>query len=415
MESFFRYMRGFLRIRITGSGAIRFMNLCTAKNISIWDLEEDCDYVYLNISLADFRKIRKIVRTSKVKAAVIKRNGLPFLLKDLYKRRMFILFLLFFVLLMHYQRTHLWSVSVEGNTTITYDRIMDFLLDTYYAPGMKIQGFPKNEAEKSMRNAFPEISWICISTEGTVLNVSLIENIGESPSEDDFIPSSVYAAEDGIVKRLLVGSGTPMVKVGDEVKKGDLLISGIVGEDNLKAYGKSPIFTEAKGDYICEITVPYYNEIKREEMTRFYDEKRKTTIGLLNKNLNTAFFNKTKKENETILKIYHKPAFFQYYDYFPFFVKTIKSSFIQKKVSLTDEELDLRLYENLAVFIRSLEEKGVQNIQKNVKITNSNNGRCMYGELIYESSATESIPIELQIRTEIENGQYDSVEDGIND
>ena len=39
----------------------------------------------------------------------------------------------------------------------------------------------------------------------------------------------------------------------------------------------------------------------------------------------------------------------------------------------------------------------------------------MYGELIYESSATESIPIELQIRTEIENGQYDSVEDGIND
>ena len=41
-------------------------------------------------------------------------------------------------------------------------------------------------------------------------------------------PSHIVASRDGIVKKIEVLGGVPMVKVGDEVKQGDILISGIV-------------------------------------------------------------------------------------------------------------------------------------------------------------------------------------------
>lgn len=62
MKEFFRYLRGYLKIKVWGYSPERFMNLCSNHHILLWDIarQEDCYTMY--ISLSDFYKLRPIVK-----------------------------------------------------------------------------------------------------------------------------------------------------------------------------------------------------------------------------------------------------------------------------------------------------------------------------------------------------------------
>ena len=47
-------------------------------------------------------------------------------------------------------------------------------------------------------------------------------------TENGTYPCHIIAARDGVVRKIEVRTGIPLVKVGDTVKKGDILISGII-------------------------------------------------------------------------------------------------------------------------------------------------------------------------------------------
>ena len=65
MKEFFRYLRGYLKIKVWGYSPERFMNLCSNHHILLWDIarQEDCYTMY--ISLSDFYKLRPIVKKAR--------------------------------------------------------------------------------------------------------------------------------------------------------------------------------------------------------------------------------------------------------------------------------------------------------------------------------------------------------------
>ena len=90
MVEFLKYVRGYLRIRVSGFSPERFMNLCSNKGILLWKIEREGDVYYMNIHLDGFRALRPIVRKTGTKVAVLERCGLPFFLPKLFRRKAFI-------------------------------------------------------------------------------------------------------------------------------------------------------------------------------------------------------------------------------------------------------------------------------------------------------------------------------------
>ena len=86
MKEFFRYLRGYLKIKVWGYSPERFMNLCSNHHILLWDIarQEDCYTMY--ISLSDFYKLRPIVKKTGTRAAVLERYGLPFFIRKMRMR-----------------------------------------------------------------------------------------------------------------------------------------------------------------------------------------------------------------------------------------------------------------------------------------------------------------------------------------
>ena len=66
----FRYLKGYVRIRIRGYSPERFLNLCKARGIVLWDLQNMENEYEMNLSIRDFRKIRPLCR--KARAHLVK-------------------------------------------------------------------------------------------------------------------------------------------------------------------------------------------------------------------------------------------------------------------------------------------------------------------------------------------------------
>ena len=91
MREFFRYLQGYLKIKVWGYSPERFMNLCSNHHILLWDIARQEDYYTMYISLSGFYKLRPIVRKTGTRAAVLERYGLPFFIRKMRKRKIFAL------------------------------------------------------------------------------------------------------------------------------------------------------------------------------------------------------------------------------------------------------------------------------------------------------------------------------------
>ena len=234
MEKFFRYLQGFLQIRVWGYSPERFMNLCGSRGIRLWDIaRREEDYV-MYISLPGFFRLRPVVRKTGTRVSVLKRRGLPFLIRRMRKRKVFVMGFpacLAFLLIMS---RFIWAIDLEGNRAVTDDMLLDFLSENGVVYGTAGSAVDLERLEETLRETFDEVTWASITIEGTRLSVNIRENDLMMTEEETkkalegYPGSDLLATQDGTVVSILTRQGVPQVTAGDEVKKGDLLVSGAV-------------------------------------------------------------------------------------------------------------------------------------------------------------------------------------------
>ena len=145
----------------------------------------------------------------------------------------FFIALLMLLLVFLFTRTLIWDVRIEGNETLTRDEVMGALEDVGFTTGTSWNKIDKSFVEASLLASHPEIAWISLNRRGTVAYVELIEseNVGE---EKEIYPlcSNIVADRDGVIEDITVKSGQAVVKVGDVVRAGDVLISGVIESES---------------------------------------------------------------------------------------------------------------------------------------------------------------------------------------
>ncbi|MBQ7344262.1 MAG: sporulation protein YqfD [Clostridia bacterium] len=126
-----------------------------------------------------------------------------------------------------------WDVRISGNERLSDYVIEDALIANGFEVGTPWRKVDKNALEAEILTERPDIAWISINRRGTVAYVEVIEseNVGiieqASPKY-----SNIVAERDGVIEEITVKSGVAAVKVGDVVRKGDILISGVVENES---------------------------------------------------------------------------------------------------------------------------------------------------------------------------------------
>lgn len=133
------------------------------------------------------------------------------------------------ILLVVFLSSLVWDVRIDGAEDIPYGDISDRLADVGLSVGTPWRDVDPEKIEVALLDAMEGVSWVQINRRGVVAYVTVQVRREENiPKKSPYACSNIVADFDGVIEEISVERGRAVVKPGDVVRRGDILISGVV-------------------------------------------------------------------------------------------------------------------------------------------------------------------------------------------
>lgn len=224
---FANHVSGFVNIVVEGYYIERFMNICASKSILLWNIKRDKSTILrASVGIQDFKRLKTVCKKTQCKMKICDKKGLPFILYRYKKRKLFLGLLCFLILLIIILSNFIWNIEVTGNETIPTEEILELAKNNGLSIGKFKNTISTKEVINQIRLQRDDVAWVGIEIEGTNVKIKIVEadKKPEIINEEEYC--NIIADKAGMVTKINAQNGTPVVKVGDIVKPGDILIGG---------------------------------------------------------------------------------------------------------------------------------------------------------------------------------------------
>ncbi|PJI07078.1 MULTISPECIES: sporulation protein YqfD [Clostridium] len=232
---FERFKNTYIVVRVRTGNIENFINKAWKSKIEIMNLVRfNANLIQFKIPLKDYKKTVKVARASGGKLKVVGRYGIGFLLFKL-KNRISILFgIAAFLFCICYLSTFIWEIDITTEKNIAPYDVRQDLKSIGISPGIKKSNLNVYNIEEQLMQKNNNIMWARARIYGSKLKVKIIERQEIPDVKKSNETGDVLAKKSGQILRVYTTSGTAVVKPGDVVKKGQMLIKGEEGkEDNI--------------------------------------------------------------------------------------------------------------------------------------------------------------------------------------
>ncbi len=401
MLHWIQYIRGYVTIKVWGYSTERLLNLCGNHDILVWDITDHGNYTTMNISVKGFFALKPLLRKTGTKASVLRKYGLPFFVSKMQRRKIFVAGLVGCMLFWILTSGYIWNIKLEGNYVLTEDVLMDYLEEQGIHVAMKKNRLNIEELEERLREDYDVITWTSVQMEGTTLIIYIKENempeYGQSSESENEEGMDLIATKDGTVSYIITRSGVPQVALGDQVEKGDVLVSGAVPVYNEDTTVRKYQFVQSDADIVLRYheSVSVKRDILYEEKQYTGRQKRTPFLGVKDKEWN-LMPGKITYNAYDVSEVKNQVRLLDHL-YLPFFYgqKTVQEyEIIQQKY--TEDEMKQIMQEEWSKIILTLEEKGVQITEKNVTIRKNDENWVLYAQMQLEESAVKLVPTQTE-------------------
>ncbi|MCI8308550.1 MAG: sporulation protein YqfD [Lachnospiraceae bacterium] len=252
-----RWLRGYLLVEVYKGSPERFFNLCRHRGVYVWNIVKiDSTYTFC-ILLKDYLNLNETAHKCRTYPKILRRTGLPFNVKAVLSIRTLLPCFALFMATLLYLSGFVWSINVSGQHRYTKEALTEYLETIGVKKYMRKNKLDADMVEKTIRNQYKDIGWVSVSLVGTNIYVKILESDMPDVQSEEKINSNIIASDDGVVKSIITRTGTPKVKPGDKVEKGQVLVSGIVElhDDSGEVYQKLPVMADA--DIVLQVRQDY--------------------------------------------------------------------------------------------------------------------------------------------------------------
>ena len=356
------YIIGYLRISIEGYYIERFINICKNKKIVIWNLKREKEIdLKLNVGIRDFKEICKIAKKTRCKVKIETKKGIPFLINRYKKRKIFIFLLIVIVALILLSSNFVWNVEIVEENNNILENIEQDLEEAGLKTGKLKQKINTKEVINKIRLKRQDIAWMGIELKGTNAIVKLVkaEEKPEIINEEEYC--NIVSDKEGIITKINALTGTANVKVGDTIKKGDVLINGW-----MEGKYTGIRYVHAKGEIEAKVWYTKHKKI-------LYNTTEKRETGNIEEKYQIKF-------NNFKINLYKTLSKFKIYDtietekkfklFSDFYLPISINKIINKEIEEVQKKYSIEEAKNIG--IQELEEELSKEIENKDKIVNKN-------------------------------------------
>lgn len=258
----FGNIKGIIKFEAIAPDTNYFINLLKNSCITTNNIQYKKGKIIGSIYRTDFIELKKIGEKCSAQISILEKSGAIFTVQKYKKRAGLLLGFLLSLFLVMYMSNLIMIIDIYGNITITDKQILSLLNDNGIHIGTHISEIDLRNAERKILSSSDKISWIGIRARGSKLQVEINEMDSSPEIIPMNIPCNIVAAKDAQITEIRnVYSGMLVQMLNNGVKKGDLLISGVVENGKGGTYYSHSI-GEIIGKYTekVEFIQPYSDE-----------------------------------------------------------------------------------------------------------------------------------------------------------
>ncbi|MBQ8836992.1 MAG: sporulation protein YqfD [Clostridia bacterium] len=184
------------------------------------------------------------------------RKGLSALAKKYRHRVGIILGLLLFFAAMYVSPMFIWEINISGTNTLSYDYVCGLLEKEGVYIGAFSPTVDRRDLYINILSKTDDISWITVNFIGSSANVEIVERDCTYASEVNADAANIVAAKDGQIIEADVINGRCLIKKGEVVKKGDILVSGVYDTGKMGTryvYSDAIVYAAVCDEFVVEV------------------------------------------------------------------------------------------------------------------------------------------------------------------
>ena len=228
MSGLYRFLTGYYEVLCPHSRAAKVINAVIRANIRHggFSLTQKGELTF-SVGRKDAAQLREIIDKSGVVGYSLYRRGLPFLLYGYRRRIGFAAGAAIFLAAAYISTLFVWRVDVISDTELNKTEVVRNLSELGLSVGCFIPDCDFRAISSEYAERYGDCAWISVNPSGTVAEVELAEMIPRPASAEE-APCNIVAAYGGVIDSFVISSGKGYIAGGDLVKKGDILVSGVI-------------------------------------------------------------------------------------------------------------------------------------------------------------------------------------------
>lgn len=227
MRKWSNFWLGSVRIAVTGPFPERFLNLCGERNLRFWSVEQrEAKTLCVTINLFSLKHAEELAQRAGCTLTCEAWLGAPAFLARFRKRYALVAGWALAIFTACVLSQFVLVVQVEGNETVADSVVLTELESLGFGVGSYGPAVDERALANQALLDLEKLSYLNINIKGVYAQVVVRERTPVPEIADPSQPSNVVAGVDGVILDVNVLKGQSLVKEGQAVLAGELLISG---------------------------------------------------------------------------------------------------------------------------------------------------------------------------------------------
>jgi sporulation protein YqfD len=215
-------------LMIEGLNLKSVLKALAEKGYTLFDIQEhNKKRLSFSVQYMDYPKVVAYLKEKCYTVEKINHHGFACVFDRLKKHWLVAAVLAVFICVLAFFSTLCFDVVIEADSTV-YEKVCQAVSDAGVKKGIRLSQIHIDEVENALCVCVPEVKYAFVKISGSRVYVSvLLREITDEPI-DYSKPVDIVAQKSGKITKILVLAGTPAVKVGEDVIKGQVLIKGLI-------------------------------------------------------------------------------------------------------------------------------------------------------------------------------------------